>query len=168
MQWLREQVAAVRAAAEAVPANERAWSADAAGNVYVQDSNAGVAFGPWDGDLGDMGRHIATHDPQAVLTMCESHTAILDHVERYGVPVVEIDSQFDSDFFGKTFVALRAQELLRHVGIAYQHHPGYGEFVEALTPPTVTAQLSEIAQADELAARRADKAPRPGGTAPSS
>lgn len=69
MQWLREQVAAVRAAAEAVPADERAWSADAAGNVYVQDSNAGVAFGPWDGDLGDMGRHIARHDPQAVLAM---------------------------------------------------------------------------------------------------
>jgi hypothetical protein len=166
MQWLREQIAATRVAAEAVPADQRAWTADAAGNVYVQDSNVGIAFGPWDGDLGETGQHIAGHDPQAVLDLCESHTAILDHIERYGVPVVEIDSQFDGDFFGKTFVALRAQDLLRHVGIAYRHNPGYDEFVDSLTAPQVTAQLSDIAHADELAARRADRTPRPDDTPP--
>lgn len=96
--------------------------------------------------------------------LCDAHTAILDHVERYGVPVVEMESQFDGDFFGRTFVALRAQELVRYVGIAYRHNPNYDEFVAALTPPEVTAQLSDTARADELAPRRSrreDEGSRP-------
>lgn len=158
MQWLRQQITDKRRLAEA-SLMEGAENDEGNPPWEIHDgaiwSDYTVAVGPSDHPIAEHdARHIVANDPRQVIAMCDSHDAILDEVAKLGTPVIEIDNPFDTGVLSTLFTSLAAQELLRHVGIAYRRHPGYDGFVAALAAPEVKVQLSDVAKADELTPRR--------------
>jgi uncharacterized protein DUF6221 len=74
------------------------WAANPYGNVMPADprGNDWLAVAPYAGDLGDVGVHIAAHDPAHVLRTIQAHRRLLDRhsprplMNNDGVRVVEM------------------------------------------------------------------------------
>lgn len=83
--WLRarldedERVAQAAASDPAFGYGGR-WAASDHGDVVPAEShgNDWVAVGPWGGDLGDVGRHMAHHDPARVLADLDAKRRLLE------------------------------------------------------------------------------------------
>ena len=96
------------------------WSATDDGTV-CQDGTGGsgyLATGPWGSDLGDVGQHIALHDPARVLADVEADRQLLDAYEAAIQPTDEHDPKVWGYRTGLEYaVRTRAQ--------AYVGNPGY-------------------------------------------
>ncbi|GHH57886.1 DUF6221 family protein [Lentzea cavernae] len=139
VEWLRQQIAETRTAAtkaaqsvhemharptfNAVVHDPIEWASrwkyrDADGSVCAGTARSGlVAVAPWGGHLNHAGEHIALHDPVAVLAQCDAHEAILNECVRVR------DVHFSDDFTADHL----AEAVIRQLGLAYQHRPGFRE-----------------------------------------
>ncbi|MFJ5984359.1 DUF6221 family protein [Lentzea sp. NPDC092896] len=132
VKWLREQIAEDRSAALLATAGpwrhnpEKHWRKP--GTVWCEEAVFAGAAGADAMCIAGTGnsddpqstadaRHIARHDPRAVLTQCDAHEAILNECVRVR------ENHFSDDFTADHLAEL----VVRQLALAYQHHPGYRE-----------------------------------------
>jgi hypothetical protein len=100
--------------AQAIPesSGQRIWDTSESGDV-IDDYGRPVAVGAWDGDLGEVGRHIARWDPEAVLRLVAAHREI---IEKYRTAQTTVKVSDGTILAGAMKVNLRAYgEMLKLV-----------------------------------------------------
>lgn len=113
-----------QAARDAATSTCERWKASGGSVVGTTSDHPGeVAIGPWSGELGAAGIHIARHDPKRVLAEVDTRRRILDrYISAVADSVEDADGYYDETRFED---ARQLYPVLRLLALPYAAHPDY-------------------------------------------